>query len=189
MLHPYPSTRPRKNLLTRNTWCRIRLTDGSKLMIGMSESTAAKMGREMRWIRNRRCKWCGDILQLLSLYAPVSSTSICHVGQHMAARSWRGIGYWLFNLGYFPCTMGVADSILPRTYTWFFTEFRVVASCGRTHVDSLIAESVKERVLLDLIESLLDKLCGRLRLCPPKNDATAQYGDRGEFCHCSLRSL
>ena len=155
--------------------------------------------------------FCTGVASML----PMSSTSICHVGQHMAAKSiafeygeasGTGSSVW----EYFPCGMGVVDSIFPRSYTWFcqlhagwtsrsthltslsdlgFYWLVVQSRCLPMWKNSLIAESVKERVLLDLIGSLLGKLCGRMQLCLPRNDATAQYGDREEFCHCSLRSL
>ena len=100
---------------------------------------------------------------------------------------WRGIGYWLFNLGYFPCGMGVVDSIFPQSYTWFcqlhagwtsrsthltslsdlrFYWLVIQSRCLLMWKNSLIAELVKKRVLLDLIGSLLGKLCGRIQLCP-----------------------
>ena len=51
-------------------------------------------------------------------------------------RIWRGIGYWLFNLGYFPCGMGVVDSIFPRSYTWF-CQLHAGWTSRSTHLTSL----------------------------------------------------
>jgi len=142
---------------------------------------------------------------------PVSSTSICHVGQHMAAKSIASnmerhrvlalqFGILSVRHGcsrfYFPSIVYLILStpcwLNIKKYTSHISlRSRILLTCRSESLpqNSLIAESVKERVLLDLIGSLLGKLRGRMQLCPPRNGATAQYGDREEFCHCSLRSL
>ena len=101
--------------------------------------------------------------------------ALCSSEQHEYMLCWSAYGSEVMErnrvlaiqFGILSVHHGCSRFYSPSNVYLIFTEFRVIASCGRTHVDSLIAESVKERVLLDLIGSLLDKLCGRLRLCPP----------------------
>lgn len=197
----------------KNLWLEIPdtvsdMTDGSKLMIGTSEYTAANVRRQ--WgekLDGLEIEGASNVEKEILSIAVAQYRSEQHEFMLVSIWQrgpphwiWRGIRYWLFSLGYFPCSMGTADSILPRTYTWFFqlhagwvsasthlspisdlTDwlFRVVASLyGRTHADSLVVESVKKSATGSNRELAWQALWNAT--VPLRNDVTSQYGNREE---------
>ena len=151
--------------------------------------------------------WRRRYFPLLSPNTPVSSTSLYWSAYGPPHWIWRGIRYWLFSFGYFLCSMGTADSTLPWTYTWFcqlhagwvsasthlspisdLTDwlFRVVAFlCGRTHADSLVAESVKKSATGSNRELAWQALW-MMQLCPLGMMWQPSIAIEKRFRHCSL---
>ena len=194
------------------------MTDRSKLMIGTSEYTAVNVRRQWeKKLDGLEIEGASNVEKYIFSTAVAQYPSQQHefilVSIWQRGRPhwiWRGIRYWLFSFGYFLCSMGTADSTLPWTYTWFcqlhagwvsasthlspisdLTDwlFRVVAFlCGRTHADSLVAESVKKSAT-GSDQELAWQALWLMQLCPLGMMWQPSIAIEKRFRHCSLQLL
>ena len=205
----------RKNLWLEIPDAVSDMTDRSKLMIGTSEYTAVNVRRQWeKKLDGLEIEGASNVEKYIFSTAVAQYPSQQHefilVSIWQRGRPhwiWRGIRYWLFSFGYFLCSMGTADSTLPWTYTWFcqlhagwvsasthlspisdLTDwlFRVVAFlCGRTHADSLVAESVKKSATGSNRELAWQALW-MMQLCPLGMMWQPSIAIEKRFRHCSL---